>query len=132
MEDSTELINCNIKSEYLIPKKEAGFHWMRVENIMIIPSDPQHPIHKFRLLCLRAVDYERYWGPKIKGEQQLGFQKAAGFASMELVHDPARNPQTVKIEPIKSAEQIFRENERAKPEYMERQISKHKTKATKE
>ena len=103
-----EMIKCNVKPEFEIPAREAGFHWYRGLKIVVIPKDPQHPVYRYHNFPIRAVDYEKYFDPKRHKESVLiEFRKAMSYDALELIHDPERNTKVIKA-PVKVSDELER------------------------
>jgi hypothetical protein len=83
------MIKCNkAGGKYEIQARNAGFYHFRSEQILVNLKDAQHPITRYRIFPVRLVDYQKYFSPKLSVDQQIGYQKAMGFTTLELIHDP--------------------------------------------
>lgn len=96
------MIKANLKPEFEILESNAGFHHYRGEKRAILPNDPTHPKIWYKIFPIRLVDYEKYFGPKIKEADKIEFMKVMAYSSLELIHDPELN--THKITPDKGRE----------------------------
>lgn len=92
----------NLKRSVIIEDENRYCYHLQVESRAINPRDPTHPIVNRRILCLRVIDYKKYFGGPV--EEQIGYLKAMGLENVELVHDPTLE-EVVRIETKPSAEE---------------------------
>lgn len=93
------------KSVEILDENRHCYH-LRVESRAVDPRDARHPIVNTRILCLRPIDYKKYF--ECSAEDQIGYLKAMNLENCELVHDPSIEV-IEKIEPIRSAEELYRD-----------------------
>jgi hypothetical protein len=85
------------------PENRHCYH-LRVETRIIDPRDRTHPIVKKRILCLRPIDYKKYF--ECSARDAAEYLKVMNIENCELVHDPTRE-ELIKVEIPKSAEEEF-------------------------
>lgn len=81
------LIKANIKPEFMIKESDQNLHHYLMTRILVNPADPTHPERKQRVLCVRDVDYRKYFD--CDTQSQIRYLKAMNYESAELIHDPA-------------------------------------------
>jgi hypothetical protein len=81
------LIKANIRPEFMIKESDQNLHHFLMTRILVNPADPTHPERRQRVLCVRNVDYRKYFD--CDTAMQIRFLKAMNYESAELIHDPA-------------------------------------------
>jgi hypothetical protein len=100
-----EMVKCNLNPLYEIPEHEIGFYWIRGQKTAINPADPIHPVVWYHLICLKKIDYDNWFSPKIGVEMQIQFMKNSGHTAFEVIHDPSLNPK-VEVKKVKGKKEL--------------------------
>lgn len=105
-------MEANLKSSVTIEEENSHCYHIEAESRAVDPRDPTHPIVRRRVICLRPIDYKKYF--MCSTEDQIGYLKAMGLENVELVHDPSIE-KSVPVIPKKTAEVLKKETEMLTP-----------------
>jgi|WetSurMetagenome_2_1015567.scaffolds.fasta_scaffold00103_42 hypothetical protein len=97
-------MKANLDNTVEIEVENRLCYHLRVESRAVHPARPLDPVIRKRILCLRQIDYKKYF--QCSAEDQVGYLKAMNIRNCELVHDPSLE-DSVRIERPKSAEEEF-------------------------
>jgi hypothetical protein len=88
LSDTMKTMPCNMAKDIQIPVRDGSYYWLKGLRININPFDPTHPQRIERMICLKPIDYDRFFSSDLGVELQIRYRKNAGFSELTLVHNP--------------------------------------------
>jgi hypothetical protein len=99
-------MRANLDQTVEILDENRHCYHLEVQSRVIDPRKPLDPIIKKRILCLRPVDYKKYF--QCSAADQAGYLEAMNLRDCRLVHDPSKET-TERVERVPSAEETYRD-----------------------
>jgi hypothetical protein len=99
-------MRANLDPTVEIEEENRHCYHLEVQSRAIDPNRPLDPIIRKRILCLRPIDYKKYF--QCSAKEQSGYLEAMNLRDCRLVHDPTKE-EVVKVERIVSAEEEHRD-----------------------